>query len=276
MISAIGWGFFVYRNNLEKKKLNALLEAKVKKRTEELENANKNLEQANYELRTFTYIASHDIKEPIRVISGYAGLIYKKLPTDLKGNLGEYFNTIKRSTKQLYTLIEDFANYTTMSRNETIKKEVVDLNQVTISVIEQLEETLTKYNGQVIVKNLPTIKTGNSLLFTILRNLIENGFKYNNSEKPTVNINYNKTEITEESGQAYHQIIVSDNGIGISKEYHKKIFEMFKRLHNRGAYEGSGIGLAIVKLSVAKLDGTITLKSEVGKGSQFVIMLPLV
>ncbi len=268
LLSAIGWGFFIYRSNLRKKKRNALLEAKVKERTEELENANKNLEQANYELRTFNYIASHDIKEPIRVIGGYAGLIYKKLPNDLKENLSEYFNTIKRSTKQLYTLIEDFANYTTMSRNETIEKEVVDLNQVATGVVEQLEETLLKYNGQVIMTSLPIIKTGNSLLFTVLKNLIENGLKYNDSEKPTVNINYQKTE-------THHEIIVSDNGIGIEKKYYEKIFEMFKRLHNRGAYEGSGIGLAIVKLSVEKLDGTVKLESEINKGSRFVIQLPL-
>jgi signal transduction histidine kinase len=268
LLSAIGWGFFVYRSNLRKKKLNVFLEAKVKERTEELENANKNLEQANYELRTFNYIASHDIKEPIRVISGYAGLIYKKLPNDLKENLGDYFNTIKRSTKQLYTLIEDFANYTTMSRNETIEKEVVDLNQVATDVVEQLEETLLKYNGQVIMTSLPILKTGNSLLFTIFKNLIENGLKYNNSEKPTVNITYNKTE-------THHEIIVADNGIGIEKQYHEKVFEMFKRLHSRGEYNGSGIGLALVKLSVDKLDGTVEVKSEVGKGSQFVIQLPI-
>ena len=87
---------------------NTQLENTVEERTVELQIANKNLEQANYELRTFNYIASHDIKEPIRVIGGYVGLIRKKLPTDLKENLGEYFDTIKRSTKQLYTLIEDF------------------------------------------------------------------------------------------------------------------------------------------------------------------------
>jgi light-regulated signal transduction histidine kinase (bacteriophytochrome) len=228
----------------------------------------KDLEQANYELRTFNYIASHDIKEPIRVIGGYAGLIFKKLPTDLKESLGEYFDTIKRSTLQLYTLIEDFANYTTMSKNETVEKRDVDLNLLTISVVEQLEETVQKYNGRVLIGDLPTIKTGNSLLFTTVKNLIENGLKYNNSEKPTVNITYNQTE-------THHEIIVSDNGIGIEKIYHEKIFEMFKRLHNRGAYEGSGIGLAIVKLSVEKLGGTISLESEEGKGSRFVIQLPL-
>jgi signal transduction histidine kinase len=275
LLLAIGWGITYYRSNQQKKQYNEILEKTVAQRTEELKTANqglaqsnKHLEQANTELRTFNYIASHDIKEPIRVIGGYAGLIFKKLPTDLKESLGEYFDTIKRSTSQLYTLIEDFANYTTMSKNETVEKRDVDLNLLTISVVEQLEETVQKYNGQVLIADLPTIKTGNSLLFTTVKNLIENGLKYNNSENPTVNITYNQTE-------THHEIIVSDNGIGIDKLYHEKIFEMFKRLHNRGAYEGSGIGLAIVKLSVEKLGGTIELESEEGKGSTFYLKIPL-
>ena len=86
------------------------------------------------------------------------------------------------------------------------------------------------------------------------------------SNKPTVEVSYNQTE-------THHQIIISDNGIGIDKQYHDKIFEMFKRLHNRGAYEGSGIGLAIVKLVTEKLGGTVELESEVGKGTKFILRL---
>jgi tetratricopeptide (TPR) repeat protein len=92
------WSLIIYRSNRQKQKYNEILKATVANRTFELEQANKNLEQVNYELRTFTYIASHDIKEPIRVISGYAGLIFKQLPDDLKNTLGGYFDTIKRST----------------------------------------------------------------------------------------------------------------------------------------------------------------------------------
>jgi signal transduction histidine kinase/uncharacterized protein HemY len=252
----------------ELKELNDILEAKVELRTIELQTANDDLKQANYELRTFNYIASHDIKEPIRVISGYAGLIHNKLPNDLKESLGDYFNLIKSSTHQLYTLIEDFANYLSMSKNETIKKQPVDLNQLIIGVIDNLKETIDNSNGQILISNLPTIQSSNSLLFTIFKNLIENGLKYNNSENPVVNIDYQKTTNT-------HQIIISDNGIGIKKQYQEQIFEMFKRLHHRGEYEGSGIGLAIVKLSIDKLGGIVTLNSELGKGSQFMIKLPL-
>ncbi|MFK7948776.1 MAG: ATP-binding protein [Saprospiraceae bacterium] len=232
-----------------------------------VENRTKELEQANYELRTFNYIASHDIKEPIRVIGGYAGLIFKRLPNDLKENLGEYFDTIKRSTTQLYTLVEDFAYYSTLSKDETVKTEPIDLNLLAYNVIDGLQESLKKYNGEVLINNLPTINSNNTFLFTALKNLIENGLKYNKSEVPTVEINYQETE-------SYHQIIVSDNGIGIDEKYHDRIFEMFKRLHNRGAYEGSGIGLAIVKLVTEKLGGTVKVESKVGEGTKFILNLP--
>jgi signal transduction histidine kinase len=240
---------------------NTQLEKTVAKRTAELE-------QANYELRTFNYIASHDIKEPIRVIGNYAGLIFRKLPNNLKTDLGEYFTTIKASTKQLYTLIEDFARYTTLSKDETIERNSVDLNLLVSGVEDNLKESIEKYNGEVLKVDLPVIESNNSLLFSTLKNLIENGLKYNESKKSMVKVSYHKTAEN-------HEITVSDNGIGIDKSYHDKIFEMFKRLHTRDKYTGSGIGLAIVKLNIDKLKGQVRLESEEGKGSQFIISLPL-
>jgi signal transduction histidine kinase len=106
------------------------------------------------------------------------------------------------------------------------------------------------------------------MIYIALKHLIENGLKYNKSKQPTVEISYQSTDDT-------YQIIVSDNGIGIDEQYHERIFEMFKRLHDRAAYKGSGIGLAIVKLMVEKLNGEIKLESEVGVGSRFIIELPL-
>jgi len=210
----------------ELKHLNEILEDKVEERTNELQAVNENLEQANYELRTFNYIASHDIKEPIRVIGGYVGLIYKQLTPELKVNLESYFDTIKKSSKQLYTLVEDFARYTNLSKGDEIETEEIDLNYLIDSIIDNLHDTIQKCNGQVSALNLPKIQSNASILMSILKNLIENGLKYNQSKIPTVEIGYSQTE-------THYNIIVKDNGIGIKKDYHEKIFEMFKRLQNR-------------------------------------------
>ncbi len=239
----------------------------IKKYENENQALIQNLKQANYELRTFNHIASHDIKEPIRIIGGYASLIQRQLPNDLKEKFHNYFSTIKRSTKQLYTLIEDFTYYSTISRDEAIKKESIDLNQLIDNVKDTLQESLKKYNGTIKTNQLPTIHSSNTFLFTAFKNLIENGLKYNQSESPTVEITYTSTETD-------HKIKISDNGIGIKEKYHSQIFEMFKRLHYRGAYEGSGIGLAIVKLVTEKLNGTIEVESAEGKGTSFILNLP--
>ena len=101
----------------------------------------------------------------------------------------------------------------------------------------------------------------------MLKNVIDNGLKYNKSTVPTVELTYKETETT-------HKIIISDNGIGIDEAYHEHVFEMFKRLHNRGEYEGSGIGLAIAKLVTDKLNGSIQIESKENEGSRFIIELP--
>lgn len=260
LLLIISWSVVLYISKLRTKAYNQRLEQTVEKRTADLR-------QANYELRTFNYIASHDIKEPIRNIGSYVGLIQRKLPQDLKQNLAFYFDTIKQSTNQLYTLIEDFARYTTLSKDEKIALQQVNLSELTHNVVRSLEPTIKKYKGQVLYENLPLITSSSSLLFTALKNLIENGLKYNEAEQPTVQVLYEETN-------HQHKIIVSDNGIGIEQEYHNKIFEMFKRLHNKSKYDGSGIGLAIVKLVTEKLNGTIIVESNINQGSSFIISLP--
>jgi signal transduction histidine kinase len=268
LLLAIGWGYAIYQSNQQKKQMNAQLEQKVQDRTQELNLANKELQQVNYELKTFNYIASHDIKEPIRNIGSFVGLIQRRIPEEIKKNLDFYFSTIKRSTSQLYTLVEDFSKYTTLSKEEVVDLTDVDLNVTAQSIKDYFQETLEEKNGQIIYQDLPVLKTSPSMLFIAIKHLVDNGFKYNNSETPTIEIAYQSTDDT-------HQIIVSDNGIGIDEQYHERIFEMFKRLHDRAAYKGSGIGLAIVKLMVEKLNGEIQLESEVGVGSRFIIKLPI-
>ena len=261
------WAIVVNRINQQKQRYNQELEATVAARTLALQTANKNLEQANYELKTFNYIASHDIKEPIRNIGSYAGLIFRKLPPEYQMNLKHYFDTIKKSSQQLYTLIEDFAKYSQMSKDEQIEMKPLDLNTMVESLEMSIHPNLQEKNARIINEGLPVIHSSPSFLYTILKNLIENGLKFNNSAVPTVTISYSEQKL-------FHEIHVTDNGIGIEPAYQNKIFEMFKRLHNRDEYQGSGIGLAIVKLLIEKINGQIQLKSKVNKGSTFIIQLP--
>jgi signal transduction histidine kinase len=275
LLLAVGWGITFYRSNQRKRQYNKVLEQTVAERTNELNSANKKLalsnkelKQANYELRVFNYIASHDIKEPIRNIGSYASLIFRKLPEDLRMSLREYFDTIKNSTTQLYTLLEDFTKYTTLSRDDKIEKQEVDLSKLVDNIVNGSYDTIQKYNGKVIYGDLPVVQSSNSLLFTIIKNLIENGLKYNQSSTPTVEVSYYQTN-------KFHEIKVVDNGIGIDEDYHQKIFELFKQLNSPKEYGGSGTGLSIVKLCVEKLDGNIKVDSQEGKGSRFTIQLPI-
>ncbi|MEL7339561.1 MAG: ATP-binding protein, partial [Bacteroidota bacterium] len=243
-------------------------EQEVANRTEDLQRANRRQQQLNYELKTFSFIASHDIKEPIRGIGAQSGLIYSKLPECLKSELSPSFEVIQRSTKQLYNLVEDFTRYTAMSQNEAVKLEAVDLNQLVANIIATFAEGLQQYRGKILMTQLPTITSNSSLLFTSIKNLIENGLKFNQSKVPTVEVSY-------QSHDNHQEIIVSDNGIGIDPAHFAEIFGMFKRLHMQGEYEGSGIGLAIVRLSVQKLKGDIRVESQPGEGSTFILSLPV-
>lgn len=261
------WAVLVWRSNRQKQKYNEELEATVAARTKALQIANKSLEQANYELKTFNYIASHDIKEPIRNIGNYAGLIFRKIPKELQANLKQYFDTIKKNSQQLYTLIEDFAKYSQMSKDDEIEMQPVDLNVMIDSLEMSLSAEVQEKNGLIINNGLPEINTSTSILYTILKSLIDNGLKFNESAVPTVEVSHQMKENT-------HEIYVRDNGIGIAPEYHDKVFDLFKRLHHREKYQGSGIGLAIVKLLVEKIDGDIHLQSVEHQGSTFIIRLP--
>jgi len=154
-----------------------------------------------------------------------------------------------------------------MSKNEKVDKHEVNLDAVVHSLEVSLKSSIDKYNGKIVHHGLPTINSSTSLLFVALKNLIENGLKFNQSNNPTIELSYRSTA-------SEHEIIITDNGIGIEKAFQQNIFTMFKRLHNRTQYEGTGIGLAIVKLAMDKLEGKVLLDSQPGKGSTFILRFP--
>ena len=264
---ALGWGITTFRLYKRKNELSKNLENLVKERTKDLQKVNDELKQSNIELRTLTFIASHDIKEPMRNVGGFVSLIYRKLPREYQDKLSEEFFFIKKGINQLYTLIEDVTKYINISKKEVANIEQINLENIIEKIKLELFDYLKHKNGQIRYSNLTPILSNYSAIYIVLKNLIENGLKYNENKQRIVNIFLEETENEI-------QISVSDNGLGIAEEYHEKIFEMHKRLHTRDKYEGTGLGLSIAKILVKKLHGRIVLKSRVSEGSTFIVCLP--
>ncbi len=264
--STIFIGFFSSLLLLSLLFYNRILDEKVKTRTAALDNKNKELKSNLVEMEQFSYIASHDIKEPMRVVSSITGLIQKKLAkADAENTYESEFTLVNNSINQLYTLIEDLSEFINF-KSTKITHQLVDTNTLVENISGMLSAKTEELNGTIIFKDLPEIYTSSSLMTVVFKNLIENGIKYNESEIPKVHIKY-------EEGINNHFFYIRDNGIGIEKKYYDYIFQMFKRLKS-GSNKGSGLGLGLVKKSIEKLDGTITLDSVLGEGSVFTIRLP--
>lgn len=265
-----------YRANRQKKILNRILETKVKQRTaelelvnnkllvsnNELEYVNNKLVESNEELERFTYIASHDLKEPLRNITSFINLIQRRIGEKADEELKEYMGYVTGNTRQMYHLIEDVLNFSRIAALEVRGTNCVEVRALMIDVEAALKNTIREKNAELIIEDLPAIKAHKTHVFMLFKNLIENGLKYNESDHPRVWIS------CRETGN-FFQFCVRDNGIGIDPLYHEQIFEMFKRMNTRDKYEGTGIGLATCKKIVTKYGGKIWLESEEGQGSTF-------
>lgn len=257
-----------YRLWRQNKTFSNKLQEKVKDQTQSLKVMNEQLIDNNRELKRFSHIASHDIKEPIRNIGSFIKLIRRKINPEQERSLHAYFDIIDKSTNQIYTLVEDIMQYTKIGNEESIPTELVDLEDMVDSIKSNLSSFISDHNAVVQSNKLFPIQSSKSLLFIVLKNLVENGIKYNQEEQPQIEVSYVKTDFG-------HEISVKDNGIGIVSEYRKGIFDMFTRLHTRNEYDGTGLGLSIVQSCVQRLGGVIQLKSEVGVGSNFTVILPI-
>lgn len=265
IIVAIILGLFYYRIIRLGKRHQLELQTKVKHHTKELQQANEALEEANAELKRFAYISSHDLKEPLRNIASFTTLIKRKLAHHLDQDTEEYFQFVSRNTRQIADLVTDIFEYSNLDERD-VYFSYVDLNEVVTTAIKPLQNILETKNGTVVYNDLPTLYSNAGYLQLVFKNIIENGLKYNHSERPVVHICCKETT-------DYFHFDISDNGIGIPKEYHQYVFEMFRRLNNRKA-EGSGLGLAICRKILRRLNGKISLSSTPNQGTVFHIQLP--
>ena len=225
------------------------------------------LAQSNRELERFAYITSHDMKEPLRNIISFSQLFKRRSKGRLNQNEEEYLDIISNNARQLHGLIEDVLEFSRINRDINEDLGEVDLQEVVSEIVHNLKTTLIEKKGSVVCSDLPKIKATEIHMLQLFQNLIENGIKYNKSNQPEVRISM----IKESKNYIFK---IKDNGIGILPEYHERIFEMFKRLHTREEYQGTGIGLALCKKIAQRYNGDLIVEESSAQGTTFALFLP--
>lgn len=256
---ALGFLVFIMLQNEQKQVYNHALEEEVHERTRELEGALSELER-------FTYIASHDLKEPLRNISGFVSLIERNIEKDTPQKNKEYIQYVRKNTKQLYDLIQDILSYSSLNQRD-VEVRYLSLQQMIAQFEEEHSNTIKSKAVSISVVDKSKLLLP-STLYLAVKNILSNGIKYNDKAIPLLNVS------TIAVG-AELTINIQDNGIGIDSKYYDKIFEMFSRLHDRGKYSGSGLGLAISKKVIEHFEGDIKLVSAPQKGSKFILTIPI-
>jgi PAS domain S-box-containing protein len=235
------------------------------------------LEWSNRELQDFAFVASHDLQEPLRKIQAFGDQLKSKHTETLGEEGRDYLERMQNAASRMQTLIQALLNYSRV----TTKAEPfipVDLKNVVQEVLIDLEMSIRGTGGDVEVGDLTSLEADPNQMRQLFQNLIGNALKFHR-EKPAVKVYglpLDQAELKERSsGGGRYQIFVEDNGIGFDEKYLDRIFVPFQRLHGRGIYEGTGMGLAICRKIVERHGGTITAKSTPGKGSTFIVTLPM-
>ena len=243
------------------------LQSKLLEQSDQLAAQYEELMQVTDELRQFAYVASHDLKEPLRMIGSYTQLIKRRYQDQIEDADKSFFDFISEGVSRMNSLLDALLKYATIGKTEEDAEivkliDAVDLCKINLKVL--IEEN----NAQVSYGSLPRIKAPYTLIIQLFQNLISNAIKFKKKDQqPIIHIDATKTE------EGYI-INVQDNGIGIESDYLNRIFIIFQRLHNRTEYEGTGIGLAICQKIAKRLGGRIWVESEYGNGSNFLIFLP--
>jgi len=247
----------------------------------ELELKNIELAQSNIELTSFTFIASHDLQEPLRKIQTFCNLIIDELREGLPTLTPDYFQRILKASNRMQNLISSLLNYSRMNSRD-MAFEQADLNDVIDESINNLRELIEESNATIEHDKLPVIPCVPLQINQLFTNLILNSVKYKkHGNPPVIQITSQQTKSgkmdtgEQETDKDYWKITFTDNGIGFEQQYADRIFELFQRLHSRFDYEGTGIGLAICKKIVQNHKGYMQATGQPGIGASFEIYLPL-
>jgi PAS domain S-box-containing protein len=251
------------RKNGETKllEINSELEIRVRERTAELE-------EKNHELEAFTYSVSHDLKAPLRGMSGYSSLLLENYADRMDEDGRHYLEGIKKSTVKMEQLISDLLAYSRVEQS-TFAARSVDLVLLIQNLLKERSEEMEKLGIEVKIDlHIKPVCADADGIAIVLRNLIDNAIKF--SSKTT----HPRIEIEGHDGEAECQLVIRDNGIGFDMQYSEEIFNIFKRLHRDDDYSGTGIGLAIVRKAIDRMGGKVWAESKPGEGASFFLEIP--
>ncbi|WP_126974251.1 response regulator [Gynurincola endophyticus] len=262
----------------EQKMMNQILEQRVQERTKELQQINHELEVSNHELQQFAYVASHDLKEPLRKIQVFGNLITSKFLAD-NHDAKDYMQRIMRSSNRMSNLITDVLSYSKLSIENAFKP--VDLNVIMEGIMIDMELLIKEKEAIIRWQQLPVIDVLEPQIRQIFQNILSNALKFAKQDIPLIlDITHKRVDVLqpdapEDENGNYVCLSFADNGIGFNEVYKEKIFSIFQRLHSKEEYEGTGIGLAIVKKIIENHKGKVFVESKEGIGTTFHILLPV-
>ncbi len=243
------------------------LEARVEERTAELGKAVARLELSNQELQEFAFVASHDLQEPLRKIHSFCDLVMRSNLDRVDEKGVDYLTRMQQAAKRMQRFLKDLLNYSRVS-TQPEPFQPVDMKEAATEAAELFEHKLSKIGGKIEMADMPVIQADPGQMIRLFQNLIGNAVKYASTEKLYI-------RIYSEQQKSLCRVFVEDNGIGFDERYLDRIFSPFQRLHGRSEYSGTGMGLAICRKIAERHLGSITAKSAPGKGSTFIVTLPV-
>jgi PAS domain S-box-containing protein len=261
--------YAVARDITERKRMEDELRAKQAELTQALADMRASavaLERSNRELREFAHVASHDLQEPLRMVSSYCAMLAESYRGKLDAGADEMIAFAIDGAKRMQVLIQDLLAYARVE-NRGVVLERVALRESAAEAVANLRGAIEEARGEVTIGELPEVTADPRLMTQLLQNLIGNALKYHGDADPRVSVSARRID-------GACELAVADNGIGIAPRHHERIFGMFKRLHGRDRYSGNGIGLAICKKIAELHGGRIHVESVLGDGATFRITIP--
>ena len=233
---------------------------------EDLLRTSRELERSNKDLESFAYIASHDLQEPLRTITGFLQLLEQKVGNQLDDKANQYIHYAVDGSKRMHEMITDLLSYSRVSM-QPFSPKPINLRETLEHALSQTRKSIEDSGAIITIKELPSVRADASQMLQVFQNLIGNAIKFR-SERPL------EIQVEARQEQGYWLFSIKDNGIGLDVNQRDKIFKIFQRLHSRQKYSGSGIGLSICKKIIERHGGSIWVESVLDAGSTFCFTLP--